>query len=376
MWCLSGLLTGRTVSGFGGAIMTFRVLSIDGGGMRGVYTAAYLDALDRAFSQRRKFDHGLDIGKAFNLIVGTSTGALMASGLAKGVSPGQMAGLYKTHGSSIFRKRMPSRLGWDLVSQLVTRSKYLKQGDIALRRALEDVFQSLTLRQVWEERRIALAVPAVNMSSYRSWVFKTPHDEGTNHRDDHYTLVDVCLASSAAPLFRSLAAIKQPNADGFDVFCDGGLWANNPVIVALVEALRMVGDHDEEVEVFSLGSCGKPEGEVIGERDLHRGLMEWKLGGEAAKVSIAAQEFAFDMIAKLLVPRLKNRTRIIRFPSGKIPGALLQYLDLDETRPDGIEALMRQARHDADMTNSGIQQGTADGQAIQALFNDMPPKMA
>lgn len=356
--------------------MAFRVLSIDGGGMRGIYTAAYLDALDRAFSQRRGFKHGLDVGKAFNLIVGTSTGAIIGCGLAKGVSPAQMVGLYKTHGPSIFPKRMPSRPSWDLVSQLATRPKYLKQGDIALRCALEDLFQSTTLRQVWEERRIALAVPAVNMSSYRSWVFKTPHDPDTNHRDDHYKLVEVCLASSAAPLFRSLAAIKQPNADGFDVFCDGGLWANNPVIVALVEALRIVGDRDEEIEIFSLGSCGKPEGEVIGEHEVHRGLMEWKLGGEAAKVSIAAQEFAFDMIAKFLVRHLKNRVRIIRFPSEKIPGALLQYLDLDEIRPDGLEALMRQARHDADMTNSGIQQGTAEGQAIQALFNDMPPRTA
>lgn len=354
--------------------MAFRVLSIDGGGMRGIYTAAYLDALDRAFSQRRGFANGLDVGKAFNLIVGTSTGAIIGCGLAKGVRPSEMVKLYKGHGASIFPKRMPSRLGWDLILQLVMRPLYLKRGDDALRRALTEVLEATTIRQVWEERRIALAVAAVNMSTYRSWVFKTPHDPDTNHRDDHYTLVEVCLASSAAPLFRSLAAIKESNADGFDVFSDGGLWANNPVIVALVEALRIVGDRDEEIEIFSLGSCGKPEGEVIGEQEVHRGLREWKFGGEAAKVSIAAQEFAFDNIARFLVRHLKKRVRIIRFPSEKIPGAMLQYLDLDETRPEGLEALMRQARHDADMTNSGIQQGTVDGQAIQALFNEMPPR--
>lgn len=354
--------------------MAFRVLSIDGGGMRGIYTAAYLDALDRAFSQRRSCKCGLDVGKAFNLIVGTSAGAIIGCGLAKGVRPSEMVQLYKTYGPDIFRKRIPSRLGWDLVCQFVTRPSHLRMGDVTLRRALTAVLEDTTVRQVWEERRIALAVPTVSMSTYRSWVFKTPHDPDTNHRDDGYTLVDVCLASSAAPLFRSLAAIKQPNSDAFDVFTDGGLWANNPVIVALVEALRMVGNRDEEIEIFSLGSCGKPEGEVIGENEVHRGLLEWKLGGEVAKVSIAAQEFAFDMIAKFLIRHLNKRVRIIRFPSEKIPGAMLQYLDLDETRPEGLEALMRQARHDADMTNSGIQQGTADGLAIQALFNDMPPR--
>ena len=57
--------------------MAFRVLSIDGGGMRGIYTATYLDALERAFATRRNLPGGLDIGKAFQLIVGTSTGAVI-----------------------------------------------------------------------------------------------------------------------------------------------------------------------------------------------------------------------------------------------------------------------------------------------------------
>jgi hypothetical protein len=356
--------------------MAFRVLSIDGGGMRGVYTAAYLEALEEAFSKRRGYPQGLDVGKAFQLIVGTSTGAIIGCGLAKGVRPVEMVRLYRKHGSQIFPKKMPSSFGMDLGIQMARRPKYLEQGDKALRQALIEVFQGTTIHQVWEERHIALAIPAVNMSTYRAWVFKTPHDPKTNHRDDGYTLVDVCLASSAAPLFRSLAAIDHPGGGSCDIFADGGLWANNPVIVALVEALRMLGNREEEIEIFSLGSCGKPEGEVIGKDTVHRGLLEWKLGGEAAKVAIAAQEFAFDMVAKLLVPHLKRPVRIIRFPSDKIPGAMLQYLDLDETRPEGLEALMRQARQDAHMTNSGIQQGTAEGKVIEALFNDMPPRAA
>ncbi len=232
------------------------------------------------------------------------------------------------------------------------------------------------MRQLWEERQIALAIPAVNMATYRAWVFKTPHDPLSNHRDDQRSLVDVCLATSAAPLFRSLAGIKYEETAGYDVFADGGLWANNPVLVALVEALRMLGDGDDEIEIFALGTCGKPEGEVIPLEGLDRGLVAWKFGGEAAKVSIAAQEYAFDMIVKLLQPHLKKRVRIIRFPSEKIPGALLQYLDLDETSPEGLDALVAHARRDADMTNSSIQQGAADGQAIYALFNDMQPRLA
>ena len=95
-----------------------------------------------------------------------------------------------------------------------------------------------------------------------------------------------------------------------------------------------------------------------------------------AIVSIAAQEFAFDMIAQFLCPHLKKKVRIIRFPAEKIPAALMQYLELDETCPEGLDALVQQARHDADMTNSREYQKTDAAQAINAAFNAMPPRAA
>ncbi|MDA8432829.1 MAG: CBASS cGAMP-activated phospholipase [Nitrospiraceae bacterium] len=356
--------------------MAFRVLSIDGGGMRGIYTATFLAEVERSFAQRRGFKHGLDIGKAFSLIVGTSTGAIIGCGLAKGVSPSEMAILYKENGASIFRKKMPSSAGPNLMCQMFTRPTALAEGDAALRKALSEVFGNTTVRQIWEERHIALAITAVNMANFRSYIFKTPHDYGTNHRDDNYTLVDVCQASSAAPLFRSLAAVDHPDNGNYDVFADGGLWANNPVIVALVEALQMSQDDDEEIEIFSLGSCGKPEGEVIKKDSVHRGLKEWKFGGIAAGVSIAAQEYAFDMIGSKLIPYLKKKVNIIRFPADKIPGAMLKYLELDETRPEGLDALVRQARQDASTCNSEIRNCTPNGNAINNLFNSMPERPA
>lgn len=350
--------------------MAFRVLSIDGGGMRGLYTSTYLAELEKTFCATRGCA-GLDIGKAFNLIVGTSTGAIIGCGLAHGVTPATMMKLYRDKGAKIFPKKMPSSVGLDLVGQLATRSTTLAAGDRELRAALAEVFETTTIKQLWDSRGIAVAIPAVNMATYRSWVFKTPHDPQSNHRDDDRSLVEVCLASSAAPLFRSLAVIDHQGQGGHDVFADGGLWANNPVMVALLEALRM-HTGDDPIEIYSLGTCGKPEGEIVARDRVHRGLLDWKFGGEAAKVSIAAQEFAFDMMATFLRPHLKKQVSVLRFPADKIPGAMLQYLDLDETRPEGLDALIRQARQDASMTNSQVQNGTGDGLAIKTLFNDMP----
>jgi hypothetical protein len=355
--------------------MAFRVLSIDGGGMRGIYSASYLASLERAFCEQRGVQ-SLDVGKAFQLIAGTSTGAIIGCALAKGIPLDRIVTLYKENGARIFPRKMPSAFGWDLLTQLRQRPSLLHEGTEALRKELEGVFRQTTMKQLWDERSIALAIPAVNMATYRAWVFKTPHDAQTNHRDDQFSLVDVCLATSAAPLFRSLAGITNPQGGGHEVFADGGLWANNPILVALVEALRILGTREEDIEIFALGTCGKPEGEIIPIEALDRGLKEWKFGAEAAALSVSAQEYAFDMIAKLLQPHLKKQVRIIRFPSDKIPGALLQYLDLDETRPEALNALIRHAQRDADLTNSGIQQGTTEGQAIKALFHSMTPRSA
>lgn len=357
-------------------VMAFRALSIDGGGMRGIYTASYLNSLERSFAQKRGLTDGqrLDVGKGFNLIVGTSTGAIIGCGLAYGTSPEDMMRLYREHGAGIFQDRMPSSIGLDLIKQLFRRPKALAAGDDALRTALTDIFQATTVKDIWDTRKIALAVTAVNMATYRAWVFKTPHEATSNHRDDLYSLVDICMASSAAPLYRSLAAIKHPTSDDYEVFSDGGLWANNPVLVALIETLRTLGERDDDIEIYALGSCGKPEGEVIAVDDVHRGLLEWRFGGYAAKLSIAAQEYAFDEAVKMLRPFLKRKVTITRFPADKVPGAMLQFLDLDETRPEGLDALVRQGRQDANTTNSEIQNRTPSGVLIEALFNSMPIK--
>ena len=79
----------------------FRVLSLDGGGMRGIYTAEYLSCLASGFSKRTgKGD--LDLGKGFDLIVGTSTGAIVGCALVAGVPLGKVVSVYKDNGKLIF----------------------------------------------------------------------------------------------------------------------------------------------------------------------------------------------------------------------------------------------------------------------------------
>jgi uncharacterized protein len=248
---------------------------------------------------------------------------------------------------------------------------------MALRAALVDKLGTKTLGEVYSERGIALAIPAVEMSQHRGWVFKTPHLKDTNHRDDDYSLVDVCLATTAAPVYRSLAAIDHPEniRSGFNVFVDGGLWANNPVLVGLIDALDLT-EPGQEIHIFSLGTCPLPAGEQIQKTSLNRGLTDWKFGGEAAGLAVDAQQFAFDHMAKKLARHVDRKCIVIRFPSEKVPAALIPYLSLDETRHEAITALINQARTDADMTNSKCSYADADpeGALICALFASAPPR--
>src|SRR5262245_30397594 len=93
---------------------TLRVLSIDGGGMRGLYTAAYLASLAKRYAVTRGV-LALDIGKGFDLLVGTSTGGIIACALAIGLPLGEIVDLYRTHGKAIFPRKLPSSLNLDLI---------------------------------------------------------------------------------------------------------------------------------------------------------------------------------------------------------------------------------------------------------------------
>jgi patatin-like phospholipase/acyl hydrolase len=322
-------------------VKPFRVLSLDGGGMRGIYTAAFLDRLVAYFARSRG-EEALDLGKGFDLITGTSTGAIVACAVAVGTPLGEVVELYRQHGRNIFPHRIKGR--WSAIYRaLFLGNRVVRRGNAALRGALHDVLGSKTMIDVFERRGISLSIPAVSMKTHRAWIFKKTLKSGV--RDDLYPLVDVCLASSAAPIYRSLAAIDDPMArHGLkQVFADGGLWANNPVLVGLRDAL-MVAERERPIQIFSLGTCSRPEGEYVTEKGAHRSMLGWKLGADVAPLSITAQEYAFDNMARFLsnvLTDIGRPVKAIRFPKKDVDAEMMPYLALDDARPAATERLIQ-----------------------------------
>ena len=85
----------------------YRVLSLDGGGMRGLYTASVLQSLVNRFFRTDNINK--DIGKGFDLIAGTSTGGILACGLAAGIPINRIVELYSKKGNRVFTDPFPSK---------------------------------------------------------------------------------------------------------------------------------------------------------------------------------------------------------------------------------------------------------------------------
>lgn len=344
----------------------YRVLSIDGGGMRGLYSCAYLQGM--MDTGKAKYGADLDdFGKKFDLIVGTSTGAILGSGLAAGIPLSEICNLYTECGPEIFPAKLPDKPVKLIFHQ---RSKLNMCGDTALRNALDSKFNDLTLGQLHEKRQVALAITSVNCATHRAYIFKTPHDKTSNHRDDDITLVDACLASSAAPIYRSIAVINQEESllDN-SMFIDGGLWANNPVLVALIEALRNA-DKDQEIEIFCLGTSPAPAGSVLDHSSPHWGLLKWKFGGRAIEYAMDSQSVVYDQMAGMLLSHINRDVSITRFPQ-PIPSAdQAPLLALDDASQEAMNLLKQLAARAIDETNQLINMGGEKGERIAALFGD------
>jgi patatin-like phospholipase/acyl hydrolase len=123
--------------------------------MRGLYAATYLARLEAIFSSKRDGE-SLDIGKAFDLITGTSTGAIMACALAYGVGPAEIAKLYKDNAKAIFPKPVPNKINFSFCAQLKTRTRLILQGEAALQSALTKIFGKTTFGDIYQSREIAL----------------------------------------------------------------------------------------------------------------------------------------------------------------------------------------------------------------------------
>jgi predicted acylesterase/phospholipase RssA len=320
----------------------FKVLALDGGGIRGYYTAVLLEHLATRLAPAGR---RADLGKGFSLIVGTSTGAILGAALAAGLPIDRVARLYRTRGPEIFPS--PSPVDWTNLAWCVRHWRRPSARADALRAALAEVFGAETLGELYVRRGVALCVTATDLATLRTRIFRTPH--GPDAGDAARTVVEVCLASSAAPIVLPPAAV--PGATAPEVLCDGGLWANNPVLVALAEAER-IAEPGREIQVLSVGTCPSAGREHGFERQPLKGIGFWIDGLRLMHASLDAQSLATAALAARLGPLLKRPTAIVRLRDPGLAPHEAERLRLDNAAPEALELMERLAAQAADANAS------------------------
>jgi len=208
-----------------------RVLSIDGGGIKGVFAASFLAEIETSLGEPL-VDH-------FDLIAGTSTGGIIALGLGMGLSAKEILSFYEDHGPEIFRGSPLKLLRW------LGAAKYDKA---PLEKALAEVFGSRSLG----ESKTRLMIPSLDLETGAVHVFKTAHHDRFV-RDYKERVVDVALSTAAAPTYFPTHTFEA----GVPLI-DGGMWANNPMGPAAIEAIGLLEWQKGRIRLLSIGCTESP----------------------------------------------------------------------------------------------------------------------
>lgn len=239
----------------------FRILSIDGGGIRGILPAAVLAECERRFLR------GGSAADYFDLIAGTSTGGIVALGLAAGLRADEVLTIYLENGETIFP---PSKV-WEapVAKQIMSVKQFVR--DLALYRYDREPLER-ALRDRFGGRLFGTLERRLNVPTFDGFgevnVLKTPHHPDFR-LDWQEEVVTVGLATSAAPTFFSTYR------NGTRHFADGGVWANNPTMVAVVDALSCFVVDRHTVNILSLG-CGETETQMTKGQVRWGGLFHWR----------------------------------------------------------------------------------------------------
>jgi patatin-like phospholipase/acyl hydrolase len=216
--------------------MTYRILSLDGGGIRGLITIILLQRLNQETSLAGWLDQ-------VDLVAGTSTGGLLALAIAKGVDLQVLRDLYETKGKDVFDDSWLDDLR-DLATIIGAEYNNKK-----LTRELKAIFGSTTLGEL----RHNLIVTTFDLDNEatdpqkRSWKPKIFHNLPGNDNDNNFLAYKVGLYTSAAPTY-------FPAVDGY---IDGGVFANNPSMCALAQTQDKRNQNKaplQDVILLSLGT--------------------------------------------------------------------------------------------------------------------------
>ncbi len=208
----------------------FKILSIDGGGIRGIYPAYILQCIQERL--------GINLYDYFDMIAGTSTGSIIAAGIACQKQPSEIVSLYQKHGADIFGQKIKSF--WPSMFKQGAHSKYENKN---LKNILHNEFGNTKLGDIEKP----LLIPATDVGHGSVHVFKSSYSKSFT-RDQHIEVKQAVLASCSAPAFFDPTKVENY------LLADGGVWANNPALAAVIDAQYRLDIDIRDIRILSLGT--------------------------------------------------------------------------------------------------------------------------
>ncbi len=243
----------------------FQILALSGGGYRGLYTADFLSNVENFYKLRT--------AARFDLLIGTSMGALIASALACDIEAKVIVQKTIEHGAKIFPDKY-----FKEKQRLAYKAPYEAK---PLRDAIVDTIGAANAERPLAVIEKPLAVCAVNFTYGRPEIFRS---KGLAGRDASPTpLVEAVLASAAAPTYFPAHEI------GGESLIDGGLIANAPEMQGLTEAMTRSQAALPKIYVLSVGTAARKEGAALETIGAASGLA-WMQTHDLFNATIAAQE--------------------------------------------------------------------------------------
>jgi uncharacterized protein len=223
--------------------MIMKVLCIDGGGIRGVFAISILQAMEEMYHKK--------VGEHFDLIAGTSTGSIIAAATVLETGMDSLMDQYLKYGEKIFMRE--AKIG-------LFKSIY---SDRNLRELLKHTLGDQDLESVEKP----LIIPAVDITHGKPYVHRS---YGQNDQGDlSIKLWDAVLSSCSAPVY-----FPPNNIANKYLSIDGGLWANNPSLVCLTDALHYFHESLDSIHILSVGT-GQQRIDFSIEDEKYWGLKQW-----------------------------------------------------------------------------------------------------
>ncbi len=238
--------------------LMYRILSIDGGGIRGLIPALVLAEIE-ARAER-------PVHRLFDMVAGTSTGGILGLGLTVPTPDKQtpysaraLVGFYETHGPTIFDGGL-----WNSIRTLAA-AKYPEA-------PLENVLKEFFGGRMLSEALLPLIVCGYEIERRTPWFFKRRGARNSPETHD-FQAWRVARSTSAAPTYFRPHRINASTEHDYFGLVDGGVFANNPSMCALVEAMSR-GAVLDEIALVSLGT-GNATGRIPLKKARKWGLMGW-----------------------------------------------------------------------------------------------------